>query len=118
VYGKEGYCELVGDHSIASWRSDSTGTEKMPFFPITWITRELNSLWREWDGFFRISSDSVFIDRKNSLGKLFTMLNSNLPFRGFTKREGKFLRSSKCLKMLRYSFKYLCTSKPSQCPNR
>jgi hypothetical protein len=34
------------------------------------------------------------------------MLNSNLPFCGFTKWEGNFLRSSKSWKTLRYSLKF------------
>jgi len=32
VYGKEGYCEPVGDRTIVSSRKDNTGTEKMPLF--------------------------------------------------------------------------------------
>jgi len=98
VYGKEGYCELVGDHTIVSSRRDSTVTEKKPFFPITWITRELNSLWRVWDDFLKISWDSVFSDRKGQFGKTFHYAEFKIPFSRIYKMRGKFFKELQVLK--------------------
>jgi hypothetical protein len=90
VYGKEGYCEPVGDHMIASSRNDSTGTEKMPLFRSHLITRELNSLWREWDGLLKIIWDSVFSDRKRQAEEIVRYAELKFAFSRFYKMRGKF----------------------------
>jgi hypothetical protein len=86
MYGKEGYCEIVGDHMIASSRSDSTGTVVL----VTWKTRELNLLWREWEGFLKTSCDSVFSNRKRQVGKTVHYAEFKFAFSRIYKMRGKF----------------------------